>query len=365
VTRIGRPSLIVAALIGFAATLLGLLVDAHAVLAVYLATAVSVASFAIGGLGVLIFTYLVRGRWTEDLHLPLTAAAMTVPVTGLFFIPVLIALGWLYPWAGSAAESAGSFKAAYLTPWFFAGRTVAYFAIWTALAVSLRRAWSEPRRMIATGAAGSIVWAFTVSIAGVDWLQSLTPEFHSSIYGLLFLTFQLLSGLAFAIAIGLSTSAAAGSYGAILLSTLLLWAYNHAMQYIIIWSGNIPEEALWYVRREAGLWGVAFWALILLQFVVPFFALLFDTVRNSRRPLLMLAVLTVALRFVETYCLALPGLGTGGWGLLIGIPATLLLCIAPCWLVFSVIHERLAASPKDTRSMSDSFDASGTPVASD
>jgi hypothetical protein len=354
---------VVAALVGLAAALLGVWIDAHALLGVYLATSVAVASFAIGAMGILIFTYLVRGSWTEDLHLPLTAAAMTTPVAGLFFIPVLIGVGWLYPWADHAADGAGSFKAVYLTSWFFAARTIAYFVIWTALALWLRRAWSDSRRMVAAGAAGSIVYALTVSIAGVDWLQSLTPEFHSSIYGLLFLTFQLLSGLAFAMAIRLSIPTSPPlNYGAILLSTLLLWAYNHAMQYIIIWSGDIPEEVVWYVHRESGFWGVAFWALILLQFVAPFFALLLQAVRNARRPLLALAVLTVALRFLESYCLALPGIGISGWVLWIAVPGSLLLCIAPCWLVFNLIYARLAASPMDTRPMPAAFDASGNPV---
>ena len=43
-------------------------------------------------------------------------------------------------------------------------------------------------------------------------------------------------------------------YGGLLLATLLLWAYMHAMQYIIIWAGNIPSEVTWYMRRESGGW---------------------------------------------------------------------------------------------------------------
>jgi hypothetical protein len=92
------------------------------------------------------------------------------------------------------------------------------------------------------------------SFAGIDWIESLTPKFHSSIYGLLFLTFQLLAGLAFAIAIALRPGhpRPTFSYGPIFLSTLLLWAYIQAMQYIVIWAGAIPDEVVWYLRRSAG-----------------------------------------------------------------------------------------------------------------
>src|SRR4029078_2741138 len=87
----------------------------------------------------------------------------------------------------------------WLAPGFFIIRTVLYFALWTVLAIWIRRAWAEPRRMVATASAGLIRYALSASFAGVDWLESLTQEFPSSIYGLLFLTFQLLAGLSLAL----------------------------------------------------------------------------------------------------------------------------------------------------------------------
>src|SRR5207237_7922743 len=95
-------------------------------------------------------------------------------------------------------------KAVWLAPVYFIIRTVLYFALWTVLAMWIRRAWAKPRRMVATASAGLILYALSASFAGVDWLESLTPEFHSSIYGLLFLTFQLLPVIAFALTVALS-----------------------------------------------------------------------------------------------------------------------------------------------------------------
>jgi uncharacterized membrane protein len=46
--------------------------------------------------------------------------------------------------------------------------------------------------------------------------------------------------------------------GKLLLAFLMLWAYMHISQFIITWSGNLPEEITWYVRpfsrRLAGSW---------------------------------------------------------------------------------------------------------------
>jgi hypothetical protein len=62
------------------------------------------------------------------------------------FLPVLLALPYLYPWAADAANGparwAGElaaaparFKSIWLMPSFFALRSVAYLVIWSALAV--------------------------------------------------------------------------------------------------------------------------------------------------------------------------------------------------------------------------------------
>src|SRR5205807_1863562 len=198
-----RKAWLIAVLGGGIGSSVALLIDLHALLLSYLATAVAVSAIPIGALVVLMVTYLVRGNWTEGLHAPLDA------VTGSF--------------------------------------------------------------------------------AAIDWIESLTPEFHSSIYGLMFLTFQLLSGFAFALLIALRQSHSTFRYGDILLSVLLLWAYIHAMQYIVIWSGDIPEEVIWYIRRSSGGWGVVLWGLVLLQFLVPFFALLMERVRSGRGALLIIA----------------------------------------------------------------------------
>jgi hypothetical protein len=360
-TRAVSRLLVASALLGLAGAILSLLIDANALLVTYLATVTTISAIAVGATGVLMMTYLVRGNWTEGLHVPLSAAALTTPVAALLFLPVLIGIPWIYPWAHQ--PESGPLRAIWLTPWSFVGRTVLYFVIWTVLALWVHRAWGDPRRMIVSASAGLIVFALTVSLAGIDWLESLTPEFHSSIYGLLSLTFAILTGFAFALIIALSPPGAPTfRYGAILLSVLLLWAYNHAMQYIIIWSGNIPEEVDWYIRRESGGWGVVLWTLVTLQFILPFFAMLSDRVRNVRGPLLFLAAMTLALRFMEAYLLALPGSEVGGAVLWLTIPATILLCGAVWWIAFGLIFDHVRSSAHDLRPVTGAFDQSGSPM---
>ena len=51
-----------------------------------------------------------------------------------------------------------------------------------------------------------------------------------------------------------------------LFAFVMLWAYVSFSQYLIIWSGNLPEEIPWYLARFRGGWGaigfvILFWPL--------------------------------------------------------------------------------------------------------
>ena len=35
---------------------------------------------------------------------------------------------------------------------------------------------------------------------------------------------------------------------------VVLWTYMSFSQYLIIWSGNLPEEIMWYLNREKPGW---------------------------------------------------------------------------------------------------------------
>ena len=329
-----------------AIALAGLFIDPRTWLAAYLAVAVACTAVPVGALAVLMTTYLVRGKWTEGLHDPLAAAALTMPLAAMIFVPVLIGMPLLYPWV-SALERHGPLQAIYLTPLFFVLRTIAYFCIWSFLALWTKAGWGDAARMTRVASIGLIVYALTTSFAAIDWIESLAPEMHSSIYGLLFIAFQLLAGLAFGILIALLKRGEPYRYGEILLSVMLLWAYLHAMQYIVIWAADIPEEAVWYLRREERVWGILMWVLILLQFVLPFFAMLSERVRYGRRPLMVIAATTLALRLVEACWLALPSTHADGLMLALDV-AALAVIVGWLWCKSFALMERRTLGPAAT-----------------
>ncbi|MEO7723308.1 MAG: hypothetical protein ABIU29_01250 [Chthoniobacterales bacterium] len=65
------------------------------------------------------------------------AAAGTLPLVGLLFVPVLFGIHWLHPWAMPARVAADHIlrhQQPYLSPLFFVVRAVIVFGIWIWLA---------------------------------------------------------------------------------------------------------------------------------------------------------------------------------------------------------------------------------------
>ena len=95
-------------------------------------------------------------------------------------------------------------------------------------------------------------------------------------------------------------------WGNLLLALVMLWTYFAFSQYLIIWSGNLPEETTWYVARKHGGWGVIALAIVVLQFAFPFLTLLSRAAKKSSERLAALALLILVMRVVDVIWLVEP-----------------------------------------------------------
>jgi hypothetical protein len=208
---------------------------------------------------------------------------------------------------------------------------VVYFALWLVLALALRR-WSRQvlagngpglgSRLQRLSAGGLAVLGLTTSFASIDWLMSLEPRWYSSVYGSLVAMGGVLGALA--LAAGLAAQASRlpalrplvsarvlNDLGSLLLAAVMLWAYLAFSQYLVIWAGNIPEEAVWYTRRWEGGWRVVTVALLVAQFALPFSLLIVREVKRSAPVLAAIATLVLAARYLEVLWLVKPAVGQG------------------------------------------------------
>jgi hypothetical protein len=237
----------------------------------------------------------------------------------------------LYPWTNPEAVAHSELlqhKSGYLNVPFFLGRTVLYFVIWIVLAYLLNR-WSarqdetdDPRLQKKLGtlsAPGMILYVLTATFAAFDWMMSLEPAWFSSIYGVLFVAGQALVAIAFSIIVlavfrkkqpvaERATIAIFNDLGNFLLGLVAFWAYIAFSQYLIIWSGNLPEEIIWYITRTQGGWQYVALALIIFNFALPFVVLLARTVKRRVNLLVSIAIFVALMRYVDLYFLTMPAL---------------------------------------------------------
>jgi hypothetical protein len=291
-------------------------IDAQLAWAAYLAAWWFCAGCAMGGLVNVWIHNLTGGAWGEAIREPLLALARALPLIALLFVPVFFGMHALYPWvpeAGGDARWAGEltrpgFKRTWLEPAFFIARSVGYLGIWVALAlVTQHPAW---RRSRPWSAAALLIYAVTTTLASVDWIMSLVPEWHSTTFGLLVMTGQGLAGAALGIVAATARAAppreVMRDLGNILLTYVLLWAYLAFTQYLIVWAGNLPDEIDWYVRRLSSGWWWIGWLLITCHFFIPLLVLLSRTAKSVTLVLGALATALLAVHLVDAWWLTVP-----------------------------------------------------------
>jgi hypothetical protein len=93
----------------------------------------------------------------------------------------------------------------------------------------------------------------------------------------------------------------------------MLWGYTAYSQYLIVWSANLPREAGWFLRRTSGGWERLAALLLVFQFAVPFFLLLFRRNKRRRGSLGAIALGILAMRVVDLFWLTAPPLRTEGF----------------------------------------------------
>src|SRR5262249_44679190 len=143
---------------------------------------------------------------------------------------------------------------------------------------------------------GLLIYALTMTFAAFDWMMSLDPHWFSTIYGVLVMGGQGLTTMALLVIAltwlsrraPLNTIINAQNFhdlANLMLAFVVLWAYFAFSQYLIIYSGNLPEEITWYTHRLHTSWRLVGPLLIVVHFAVPFVLLLSRSLKREPQTL--------------------------------------------------------------------------------
>jgi hypothetical protein len=328
IVRWQKPSLIIG-VIGLAASALGWFLQPVEFLRAYLSSYIFWFSIVAGSLGILMLQYITTGEWGLMIRRPLGAAARTMMWMVLFFLPIALGLRSIYLWMAPnwlGHRPLIQNQTIYLSWPRYIIAAAFYFGCWILWAWRIRilsLKFYEDRSPYTNLArnrwagAGLPMIVLTLTFASIDWMMSLEPRWHSTMYGITFTVGCGLSGMAF-VTFFLSrladTPAMQGilkpshlrDLGNLLLTFVMFYAYVAFSEFLLIWYANLHDEIPYYMNRVTGVWGALAICIILFHFFLPFFMLLMRPIKDRPQTIGIVTVIILVMRYVAIYWLIAP-----------------------------------------------------------
>ncbi|MGB9605874.1 MAG: hypothetical protein ACP5U2_05715 [Bryobacteraceae bacterium] len=332
----GRNRILLLALGGWVASLIGWIQQPARFAVAYLIAYLFFLTIALGGLFFVMVQHLSGAVWSLSSRRIAENVMGVLPAAALLFLPVALHLHHLYEWTHAdvvAADPALQAKQPYLNPAFFLARATVYLLLWAALARLLRgwsvsqdrqspAAWSA-RKAIRWSAVGLPLTVITVTVAAFDWVMSLEPHWYSTVFGIYVYSGGAVAFVAVLVLlllglrrIGLLAEQVHREhyhdYGKWLFGLLVFWAYIAFSQYMLIWYANLPEETQWFRARTQGGWLP--WAVLLAagHFLLPFFALVSRGAKRNLKWLAAVSAWMLAMHYLDLYWQISPAFQRGG-----------------------------------------------------
>jgi hypothetical protein len=315
--------------------------------------------FSLGGLALLMVQYCSGGKWGLLIRRPLEAMSRTLWVSALMVVPILVFMKKLYLWArySSPAEVGHAlslqllsreqahdlnWKHPMLSPVSVIIQLAVCFALWFLYMLVMNR-WSLQRdadpnpnvpfwqkRFENISGFGIVVYAITLTVLAIDLVMSTDVTWFSTMYGFNFLVAQGYAVLALSVITVVSLSKAEPmktilrtteqhDLGKLMFAFVMLNIYLNFSQFLIIWSGNSPEEIGWYLDRIRGHWGVIFTFDFIFHWLIPFSLLLSRDIKRNKRRIVMVGMWMIFARCWDMFLLIEPSFSPRNLHFSIGI----------------------------------------------
>jgi hypothetical protein len=349
----------------------------------YLMGYMTVFNFCGGALAFLMVQYVSGGKWGQILRRPLEAMTRTIWFVAALLLPVLLFMRHLYQWAAFPNKTATlqAYKAGLMTqeqqltanakhtmlsPTAAIVQAVIVLG-WMALVITILNYWSVKRdedpeagtpasfdkwRVRFENLSGPSILLYVILMTAfvIVFVKSLDVTWYSSVYGLQFLVAQGYGVLA----LGILTLILLSRYepmktlfrtteqhdlGKLAFAFVMLNIYLTFAEFLIIWSGNVPDEIPWYLHRIHGGWWYVCSADVICHWVIPFCLLLSRDIKRSKNKMIWLALFMIFARLIDMFWLIEPNFNDAAgnlhivhnWGILayITVPVT----VIALWLV--------------------------------
>lgn len=309
--------------------------DLQRVWTAYLVSFLFFTGVAQGGVLLSVGFYLTQGRWARrGVHIRVAEAGWPFLLLSVaLFAGVFFGRAHIFPWLTSPVPK----KVAWLNvPFLFTRDWVALLlmALVSVWFVQISRGpvakeWAEdsstiempPKGIRRLGPVLAILYIYAYSILAIDLIMSLSPLWHSTLFGWWWFAMCFWSGIC---ATAFAASRFQGllgegnvfrdptvlhDFGKLVFAFSIFWIYLSLSQYLVIWYGDIPTETFFLVvRLWHRPWMALGWTSPFLVWLVPFFTLM--GVKPKKNPLTLSIVTFLGLIgvWITNYIMIVPSL---------------------------------------------------------
>lgn len=250
--------------------------------------------FPLGALSILFLHDLTGGNWGDSSRRYLMAMVSSLWPLIILFIPFLFFTHKL--WHSSPLHS----------QLFFSLRALGYFVLLMILVKLTLISKKSPY----LSAWGLFLYILIASLFSTDWAMSRDSQWYSTAYALIWIFSMAIAAfglmLIFKNSNQRSISETNADQGSIFLIFIISWAYLSFMQYLIIWSANLPKEIIWYTKRIDQGWQFLILPIAMGSIVIPFFLLLNHKLKLDSKWLAKIAGMVLFFRIFDIAWVLLP-----------------------------------------------------------
>jgi hypothetical protein len=290
--------------------------------------------FGLAGVVFVAIQYACGAGWSTAFRRVPEAMAMILPLGAGVMAVALAGHPSTYAWTIHPPHA--GFQQFWLRWPFFLARAGVYLAVWIGFAMAIVRTsrrqdndrdLRHTARNVRLSIVFLIAFAVTFWLASFDWVMSLEPNWSSTIFGIYNFAGMFSSGLALLILFVLWLRRGSPldpvpsgplrdfvneehlhDLGKLLFAFSTFWMYIWFSQYMLIWYANISEETAYYVARLHNAWAPLFLLNMILNWAVPFAALLPRGTKRSPSALGRVAAVVIAGRMLDVYLMIAPPL---------------------------------------------------------
>ena len=286
-------------------------------------------SIAVGGGVIMALMNVTKAGWGVAVRRIPEALTTYLPVALLTMLAVgFFGMKELYEWSDPnivAADHLLRHKSAILNPTWYFGSMVLVIGGWAALTGKMRGNSIAQDSDGNVGHTGQniflsviflIFFGLSMTLGALIWLMSLEPHWFSTMFGVYQFAGAHKAGAAvcaiiasYLITRGHNKHANVNhlhNFGLMMFAFSTFWAYIWVSQFLLIWYANIPEETGYYLLRHDGLWMALFALNVILNWVIPFFALLPRPNKRNPKVLVPVAVVMLLGLWLDVYLQVMP-----------------------------------------------------------